>query len=124
MAISKFRSKRKSTGGRYRRINKKLRHLGGLPTLTKIGNLKKIRVRTRGNNIKERLLTANTANLYDPKTKKYHKVKIETVIDNPSNRNFVRQKIITKGTIIKTEMGNAKITSRPGQEGTINAVLI
>ena len=98
--------------------------MGNLPTLTKIGAIKKRKIRAKGNNIKERLLTTDIANIYDPKTKKYYKAKIETVIDNPSNRNFVRQKIMTKGTIIKTEMGNAKITSRPGQEGTINAILI
>ena len=31
---------------------------------------------------------------------------------------------MTKGTIIETEKGKAKITSRPGQEGSINAVLV
>ena len=60
----------------------------------------------------------------DPKTKKYSRVKIDQVIDNPANRNFVRRNILTKGTIIKTSKGNAKIVSRPGQEGMLNAVLI
>ncbi|HHC19323.1 MAG TPA: 30S ribosomal protein S8e, partial [Euryarchaeota archaeon] len=32
--------------------------------------------------------------------------------------------IITKGTIIETEVGLARVTSRPGQVGIINAVLI
>ncbi|MHA1485277.1 MAG: 30S ribosomal protein S8e, partial [Candidatus Thorarchaeota archaeon] len=30
----------------------------------------------------------------------------------------------TRGTIIKTSKGRAKVTSRPGQEGILNAVLI
>ena len=58
------------------------------------------------------------------KGKKYKRVKIETVIDNPANRNFIRRNILTKGTIVKTELGKARITNRPGQEAHVNAVLI
>ncbi|MDO5821049.1 MAG: 30S ribosomal protein S8e, partial [Methanobrevibacter sp.] len=32
--------------------------------------------------------------------------------------------IITKGAIVETEIGNAKVTSRPGQDGIINGVLL
>ena len=64
------------------------------------------------------------ANLLDQKTKKYSKVKIKSVVESPSNRHYVRRNIITKGTVIDTEKGKAKVTSRPGQDGTINAVLI
>ena len=46
------------------------------------------------------------------------------VVENPANRHFVRRNIMTKGTVIETEKGKARITSRPGQDGTINAVLI
>lgn len=70
------------------------------------------------------ILSANIANVYVPKEKKYKKAKIETVIDNPANRNYIRRNILTKGTIIKTELGNAKITNRPGQEAQINAILV
>jgi small subunit ribosomal protein S8e len=31
---------------------------------------------------------------------------------------------MTKGAIIETEMGKAKVTSRPGQDGVVNAVLL
>jgi small subunit ribosomal protein S8e len=31
---------------------------------------------------------------------------------------------VTKGAIIQTEIGKARVTSRPGQSGAINAVLI
>ncbi|MEM2426420.1 MAG: hypothetical protein QXE83_05420 [Archaeoglobaceae archaeon] len=31
---------------------------------------------------------------------------------------------MTKGAIIQTEIGKAKVTNRPSQEGIINAVLI
>ena len=43
--------------------------------------------------------------------------------ENPANPNYVRRNLLTKGAIIKTELGNARILSRPGQDGTINAVL-
>ncbi|MFH1592837.1 MAG: 30S ribosomal protein S8e [Candidatus Woesearchaeota archaeon] len=124
MAISHLRAKRKPSGGRYKKITKKLRHKGNLPTLTHIGEPRITKLRTRGNNPKVRLLTTNLANVYDPKSKKYFKSKIESVIESPSNRNFVRRNILTKGTVIKTEKGNAKVTSRPGQEKTVNAILV
>ena len=55
---------------------------------------------------------------------KIKKLKILNVIENPANPHLVRQNIITKGCIIETEMGKARITSRPGQSGVLNAVLI
>ena len=62
--------------------------------------------------------------LYDPKAKKCSKATIKNVSGNPANRHFVRRNIITKGAVVETDKGKARITSRPGQEGTINAVLI
>ena len=64
------------------------------------------------------------ANVHDPKTGHTKKVKILAVVKNPADRNLDRMKVITKGTIIETELGTAKVTSRPGQDGTVNAVLI
>jgi len=125
MAISQSRSKRKTTGGRYRSYRKKRLHeLGNLPRLTKLGERKAKLLKGKFSLVKEVLLNTNVANVYDPKNKKYSKVKIITIVDNPANRNFIRRNIMNKGAIIKTELGNAKITSRPGQEGTVNAVLI
>ena len=103
---------------------KKKRELGSEPTHTKIGNEKKKIIDAYGGNIKVRLYQANFANVLDPKTKKATKVKILDVVENPSNIDFVRRKIITKGAVIKTEIGLAKVTSRPSQDGVVNAVLI
>lgn len=124
MAISQLRSKRKITGGRYKYRRKKKRNLGSLPTYTKLGKRNIRLVRGRAGIIKQKLLNEETANVYDPKTKKYSQLKILTISGNPANRHFVRRNIITKGAIIKTEKGEAKVTSRPGQEGSINAVLV
>ncbi len=78
--------------------------------------------RTLGGNSKVVLLSTDEANIFDGK--KYKKSKIKSVVDNAANRHFVRRNIITKGAIIDTEVGKAKVTSRPGQEGTVNAILI
>ncbi|HJJ40868.1 MAG TPA: 30S ribosomal protein S8e, partial [Methanocorpusculum sp.] len=32
--------------------------------------------------------------------------------------------LMTKGAVISTDLGKARIVSRPGQDGVINAVLI
>ncbi|MBN1385393.1 30S ribosomal protein S8e [Candidatus Woesearchaeota archaeon] len=126
MAISQRRSKRKVSGTIYNRKGRGKRkyELGRLPTMTKLGKEKRKTIRVRGGNLKTRLIGAEFANLYDPKTKKYQKAKIKTVADNPANKNYVRRNIITKGTIIDTEAGKARITSRPGQDGILNAVLV
>ena len=67
---------------------------------------------------------AEFANLYDPKEKKMSRVKIVTVKENPANPHYVQRNIMTLGTVIETEKGLARITSRPGQVGVINAVLL
>jgi small subunit ribosomal protein S8e len=125
MAISQHRAKRSPTGSKYKDSRKKKQfELGSSPTLTKIGGLKKKQTRTIGGNKKQKLLSIDIANIYDPATKKASKAKILDVVSNPANRYFIRRDIITKGSIISTEKGNARVTSRPGQEGTVNAVLV
>ena len=125
MAISQARSKRKISGGRYHNYRKKMLYeLGNLPRLTKLGEKRLRKIKGKFNKVKNVLLQNNLANVYNPETKKYAKTKIITIIENPANRHFIRRNIMTKGAIIKTELGNAKITSRPGQEGTINAILL
>lgn len=125
MAIDQSRSRLKATGSRYIALRKKRKSdLGSVPTLTKVGELKTRTERKLGGNKKDRVLDSNIANVLNPKTKKCVKAKILTVAENPANRHFVRRNIMTKGTIITTDKGRAKVTSRPGQEGAINAVLI
>jgi small subunit ribosomal protein S8e len=36
----------------------------------------------------------------------------------------VRRNIVTKGAIIETDAGQARVVSRPGQDGQVNAVLL
>jgi small subunit ribosomal protein S8e len=125
MAIMQFRAKRKPTGGKYKNTRvKKLNRMGNSPMLTKVGKKKAIQVNTKGGGEKKKLYAVDVANVYDPKTKKYSIEKIITTSLNPANRHFARRNIITKGSILETAKGKARITSRPGQEGSVNAVLI
>ena len=126
MAISQRRALRKPSCGRYKQKGRKekVNELGRQPAFTLIGKRRAKSVRTRSAYRKVSVLAADTANLFDPKTKKYGQAKIKTVVENPANRHFIRRNIMTKCTIIDTDKGKARITSRPGQDGTINAVLI
>ncbi len=125
MAISHGRPKRRSTGKRYKKVGaKKVKDLGRAPTHTSVGEKKLRNVRGRGDNRKYALFSVDVANVLDRKTKKAVKAKITRVLENPANRNYVRRNVITKGAVLETEKGKAKVTSRPGQDGTVNAVLV
>jgi small subunit ribosomal protein S8e len=86
--------------------------------------MKRKPIRVRGNNRKSRVLTANTAYVVDPETHKTTKTEIITVVENSANVHYIRRNIMNKGAIINTKIGKAKITSRPGQSGVINAMLL
>jgi small subunit ribosomal protein S8e len=49
---------------------------------------------------------------------------ITNVVENPADPNYARRNIITRGALIETSEGTAKVTSRPGQDGQVNAVLV
>lgn len=123
--VQRGRLRKKESGGRYKKFKSKRKfEIGHRPTLTTIGKQKLKKVRTKGGGQKVRVLTAEVANVYDPKAKKYFKAKIKTVKENPADIHYVRRNIFSKGTIIETEKGNARVTSRPGRDGTVNAVLV
>lgn len=125
MVVSHLRSRRTPTGSRYKTARgRRLAELGSLPTMTKVGESKSKTVRGRSASTKQRLLNVNIANVFDAKSKKYIKSEVEKVIECPANRNYARRNILVKGTIIQTKAGKARITNRPGQEGTLNAVLV
>lgn len=125
MARSQRRSRRKSSGGRYHiAVKKKKRDLARPAAATLLGEERKKVIRTRGGNRKIRLLSYSYANLSSQDKKSSEKVEIEDVIENTANRDFARRKIITRGAIIRTSKGDARVTSRPGQNGTVDATLI
>jgi small subunit ribosomal protein S8e len=123
MPVHQGKSKRKLTGAKLRTFRKKRKYeIGREPIETKLGEEKKKKVRVRGGNIKVKLQTTRYVNLTDRGTTK--KVRLLGVEENPANLDFTRRQIITKGSIIQTDMGLAKVTSRPGQDGVINAVTV
>jgi len=118
------KSKRKITGGKrfYHRKKRKFEISRDyeFPSLAE----EEIKtVRSYGGNQKVRVVGAEKANLSDEEGN-VKQVEINNVIENPANPNFVQRNILNKGAIIETEDGKAKITSRPGQDGVINAVLV
>ncbi|HJX06243.1 MAG TPA: 30S ribosomal protein S8e [Candidatus Nanoarchaeia archaeon] len=125
MVVIHGRAKRKPSGGRYTSCHpKRLHQKGNLPTHTRIDKQDARNSKTKGGGLKTRLLAADKVNLFDPETRKHSIETIKTVVENPANRHYVRRNIITKGTVIDTSKGKARVTNRPGQEGMVNAVLI
>jgi small subunit ribosomal protein S8e len=125
MAIWQGRPKRKPSGGRIRTARKKRRfEIGREKQFTHLGPRKVKMYRVKGANHKARLLTIDQINVVDPKTKAIKNVKILTVKSNPSNPNYVQRNIMTKGATVMTELGEAVITSRCGQDGVVNAILL
>ncbi|MBU0460316.1 MAG: 30S ribosomal protein S8e [Nanoarchaeota archaeon] len=124
MARTQSRSKKKSSGGRYHAARSKRKYeLKGFAANTKLGELKSRLKRILGGNKKRSLLSIGEVNVADKKGK-VTKIKILTVLENPANPNLVRRNVITKGAIVKTDLGKVRITSRPGQEGVVNGVLV
>jgi small subunit ribosomal protein S8e len=116
--------KRKDSGGRKRANRKKRRfEKGFFPAETALGKTKSKIIRKHGGNEKIRLLAANQANISDS-SGKTTKVEIQHVIKNPANVDYDRRGVITKGTMIATPLGNARVTSRPGQDGIVNSILV
>ncbi len=119
----KMRSKRGPSGKLLNKNTKKKKYMRGSDFLpVHIGEERKITRRKRGGSEKTILLANNVANVvYNGKAQK---TKILGVVKNPADPQFVRRNIITKGALIQTELGEAVVTSRPGQDGIINALLV
>ncbi|WP_440954634.1 30S ribosomal protein S8e [Methanosarcina sp. Mfa9] len=118
-------SRRKATGGKVTAARGKRKfEMGRESADTRISDVKRKNVSTMGGNRKVRLLQSNVANVTNPNDGKTAVTTIETVVDNTANKHYIRRNILTKGSVIKTPLGTARVTSRPGQEGVVNAVLI
>ncbi|MEM2122855.1 MAG: 30S ribosomal protein S8e [Candidatus Bathyarchaeia archaeon] len=117
--------KRRKSGGKRRPFRgKRAYERGGSPTETRLGDKHLKAKRVRGGNMKLALLACRDVNIMDPSSGKAQKAEIKDVLENPANREYQKREIITKGAVIATSLGKARVTSRPGQDGVINAVLI
>lgn len=125
MAKWQGNSLKKASSGRIWPSRKKRKHeLGRESVDTQIGEKRKKEISVRGNGSKNKLLSIDEANVTDPETGKSAKGEIKTVLENPADPNLARRNIITKGAVIETEFGKARVKSRPGQENSLNAILI
>ncbi len=118
------RTKHGGTGGLRRvRRGKRLQELGGPFAATKVAekDFAKV-VRVKGGATKVKLKRAAFANVLTKDG--FKKAKIKKVLESPDNRHYARMNIITKGCIIETELGKAKVMNRPGQTGVVSAQLI
>ena len=117
----KLKSKRKSTGSLVNSHGKKEKNQRTRDYLpTHVGKIKKTKIQSKS--LKIIAFSVNSVNVATKDGIK--KTEIKRVIENKANLQFVRRNIITKGAIIETELGNAKVTSSPGQVGIVNAILI
>ena len=117
-------STRKRTGGRLKHFRKRRKHERGRPSAeTQVGEPRLRTIDVRGTGTKTRALATDVATVHG-ETGETETTEILDVVENRANPNYVRRNIITKGAIIETEAGRARVTSRPGQTGQVNAVLI
>ncbi len=117
--------KKKRTSGRKRMYRGKRKfEQGTFAAETVVGEPKRRSTRGFGGNQKLKALTDKYASVTDQKTGKTQKTEILRVVRNPANVDYNRRGVITKGAEIETAAGMAKVTSRPGIDGVINAVLI
>lgn len=98
--------------------------MGRVPAETRVGKRRLRSIETKGGSIKLRLLASDSVNLVESSGEKGRQVKILSVKENPASRDFTRRNVITRGAIIETEDGLARVTSRPGQDGVVNAIRI
>jgi len=117
--------KRKKSGGKKHIFRgKRAFKMGSDAAETIVGETRVTRKRGRGGRMKLRALAVNTVNVTDPATGKSQKTEIRGVVRNPANVDYQRRGVITKGAVLDTPLGQAIVTSRPGQHGAINAVLL
>ncbi len=114
----------KFTGGRLKpaRMRRKS-EIDRYPNEPILGKDSIVPRRVRGGNLKLALKHSEFLNVNDRENKKTIKTKIIKVVKNPANKDYERRGVLSKGAFVETELGVARIISRPGQNGSINAIL-
>lgn len=115
--------KRKKTGGKRKAYRtKRLHEIGRPPVETTLGETKRKIIKCRSGTQKAKLFSSSYVNVSDPSTGQTQRLRVLDVVSNPANVDYNRRGVLTKGAIIRTENGLAKISSRPGQDGELNAI--
>ena len=113
----------KITGGRRHPLHSRRKYeMDRYPNEPLLGEQVTVTRKVRGKNNKTGIKTIDSVNLaVDSKVKR---VKIIRVLKNGTNNDYQRRGVITKGAILETDEGKCRVVSRPGQNGTINAILV
>ena len=113
----------KVTGGRRHPLRSRRKYeMDRFPNEAIIGEQITITRKVRGKNVKTAIKTIDSVNLAIDS--KIIRVKIIKVLENATNNDYQRRGIISKGAILETEERNCRVVSRPGQHGTVNAILV
>jgi len=113
----------KVTGGRRHPLRSRRKYeMDRFPNEALIGEQITITRNVRGKNVKTAIKTIDSVNLAI--NSKIKRVKIIKVLENSTNNDYKRRGIISKGAILETEEGKCRVVSRPGQHGTVNAILV
>jgi small subunit ribosomal protein S8e len=116
-------TKRKATGGRSRPSRgRRAYERDSYAIEPLVGETASRPSRRRGGSVSSGVVFSDVANVSDSKGKAT-KSKIIRVKKSPANRDYERRGVITKGAVIETEAGEAVVTSRPTDDGVVNAVL-
>ncbi len=114
----------KLTGGRRHPLRTRRKYeIDRYPNEALRGKQVTVTRKVRGKNQKTALKTIDFVNLAIPNSK-VKKTKIVRVLENSTNNDYQRRGVITKGAILETEDGKCRVVSKPGQHGTVNAILV
>jgi small subunit ribosomal protein S8e len=116
---------RKVSGGRKVALRGRRKfEIDRYPNEATLGPLDIVSRKVRGRNIKTAFKAVDFANITDPASNKTIRAKIIRVSKNNANKDYERRGVISKGAVLETEGGLARVLSRPGQHGTVNAIAI
>ena len=122
-------SRRKPSGGRLKRPS---RYRGKRKTeissenqfaFVGLSDARKLYRKTAGSQT-VRVLSVKNINVNKPKEGKTVRAKITNVVRNDADTNYVRRNIVTKGAIVETDIGQVRVTSRPGMHGVVSGILL
>jgi len=114
----------KITGGRRHPLRTRRKYeIDRYPNEALIEAQETVTRKVRGKNNKTALKTIDFVNVAIPGSK-VKKTKILKVLENPTNSDYKRRGIITKGAVLEIHEGKCKVVSRPGQSGVVNAIII
>lgn len=103
---------------------KRRRHSGGVFPETQIGEEKRKKVSTKSGGSKNKVVKASRVNVAAEGGNMV--CEITGLEENPSNKDYTRRKVITRGAVLTVKSPDGKefkvkVSSRPGQDGVINA---